>query len=263
MSAFEQQAHERLLDGLLVPEASAVDLDPAGRHNCSMNIGSRLPAASQNRPLSELLRERTASVHTEAERTGIIADILQRKADRSGYALFLRNILPAYESLESELSRRSADPILGVFSRHTLWRSDRLRNDLLHIEGAGWEQSLPLLASGVSYADCIARAGGGDGLRLSSHAYVRYFGDLSGGQILKKLLGKTLSLPAEALTLYDFPGLDAQALKAEMRDALNHAGRVSDDEDSLVAEAIAAFEHNIGVSREVQNLVGATVVASI
>ena len=65
------------------------------------------------------------------------------------------------------------------------------------------------------------------------------------------------------MTLYDFPGLDAQTLKAEMRDALNHAGRISDDEETLVAEAIAAFEHNICVSREVQNLVGATVVASI
>jgi heme oxygenase len=107
------------------------------------------------------------------------------------------------------------------------------------------------------------RAAAGSGLRLVSHAYVRYFGDLSGGQILKKLLGKSLSLPAEALTFYDFPGRDAQTLKTEMRDALDRAGRIAEDPEMLVLEAISAFQHNIDVSREVQEKAGAIASAPV
>jgi len=186
-----------------VSSGSRVDeVDPGlhDGHNRCMSHVSLLPAASNDRPLSQLLRERTMSVHTEAERTGVIADIIRRKADRNGYALLLRNVLPAYVRLEAELSERSGHPVLGTFAHGHLFRSDRLRSDLSEIAGSGWERSLPLLESGVAYADCIAQAAAGDGLRLVSHAYVRYFGDLSGGQILKKLLGKSLSLPDDALT---------------------------------------------------------------
>ena len=54
------------------------------RHDCSMRIEIAHPLAiAVKRPaLSEALRERTASLHTEAERSGIISDILKRKADR-------------------------------------------------------------------------------------------------------------------------------------------------------------------------------------
>jgi heme oxygenase len=202
-------------------------------------------------PLSDVLRERTWPLHATAERCGVIADILQRKADRHEYALLLRNLVPAYERLEAELCARQEDPVLGVFAHRAVRRADRLRSDLRSIAGAEWELSLPLLASGVAYASAIAKAAG-DGPRLVSHAYVRYLGDLSGGQVLKKLLGKSLSLPAEALTVYEFPDIDTQILKRDMRDALDLAGRITDDPHKLVIEAMTAFEHNIFVSREVK-----------
>lgn len=204
------------------------------------------------RALSEVLRERTGRLHAVAERSGIIADILQRKADRGGYALLLRNLLPAYERLEAELSARRAHPVLGVFAHRALRRSDRLRSDIRTIAGADWGRSLPLLASGIAYETAVTRAAAGDGLSLVSHAYVRYLGDLSGGQVLKKLLGKSMLLRANALTVYDFPDIDTQILKRELRDALDHAGRLTDDPHKLVIEAMTAFEHNIGVSREVR-----------
>jgi hypothetical protein len=37
-----------------------------------------------------------------------------------------------------------------------------------------------------------------------------------------------------------------------MRDALDLAGRITDDPHKLVIEAMTAFEHNIFVSREVK-----------
>ncbi len=226
-----------------------------------MRLEKPSPAAIAATPLSlsEALRERTASVHLAAERSGIISDILKRKADRQGYALLLRNILPAYEALESALANRSSDAVLSPFASPALFRARALRDDLAAIAGADWERTLPLLEAGARYAARVALAAQGNGMRLVPHAYVRYFGDLSGGQMLKKLLGQSMELPPEALSLYDFPGIaDHRAFKHDLRDAIDRAAlRVADPED-LIAEALIAFEHNIDVSHAVQRELGAS-----
>jgi heme oxygenase len=261
MTDLEQHRHDRYADVSF--QNHGADLaggDFNQRLICPMGFTKASLSRSddtEERPLSDMLRERTKRLHAVAERSGTIADILQKKCDRFGYALLLRNLLPAYERLEAELSARRAHPVLGVFAHRALRRSDRLRTDLQAIGGVDWERSLPLLRSGISYAAAISEAAAGDGLRLVSHAYVRYLGDLSGGQVLKKLLGKSLSLPAAALTVYEFPDIEAHVLKARLRDALDRAGRVTDDPHMLVIEAMTAFEHNIVVSREVQRQAGA------
>jgi heme oxygenase len=216
-----------------------------------------LEASIATASLSDTLRERTASVHLTAERSGIISDILKRKAGRDGYVLLLRNILPAYENLEAGLEQRSHHPALSVFAQPALFRAKSVRNDLVQLAGADFESSLPFFDAGAQYAQCVARAADGDGMRLLSHAYVRYFGDLSGGQVLKKLLGQSMALPPEALTLYEFPDIaDHRAFKDQMRAAIDRAP-VSDPEE-LISEALTAFQHNIAVSDAVQGWVSST-----
>ncbi len=91
-----------------------------------------------------------------------------------------------------------------------------------------------------------------------AHAYVRYFGDLSGGQVLKKLLGRSMQLRPEALSFYDFPDIaDHRSFKNEMRAALDDAADVISDQEGLLGEAVLAFEHNIAVSRAVQDAIAA------
>jgi heme oxygenase len=171
----------------MIEDTSAANTDPA-------------ESPRETRPsLSGALRERTAELHTQAERAGIVNDILRGTATRHGYALLLRNLLPAYEAMESGLDRHR------------------------------------------------------DGGRLIAHAYARYLGDLSGGQILKKLLGKSIGLTAPELTFYDFPAIaDQRAFKDEFRDALDRAGDEVSDFDAVVEEGAAAFRLNIDVSNAVQ-----------
>lgn len=211
--------------------------------------------AGPDRPkLSDALRERTAALHTQAERSGIINDILRKKADRKSYALLLRNLLPAYAEMERALERQRAKPALGLFAQPDLRRAPRIAADLAALSGPGWERELTLLPEGRRYAARIAEAGEGDGIRLTAHAYVRYFGDLSGGQVLKRLLGQSLGLGPEALTFYEFPGIaDLGAVKDAMREALDREGEVADGE-AIIQEGMRAFEHNIEISRAIQQL---------
>ena len=111
----------------------------------------------------------------------------------------------------------------------------------------------PVLPATTDYVDAIVRAGMGDGGRLVAHAYARYLGDLSGGQILKRLLARSLDLHPAALSFYDFSAIDdVAAFKADYRAAIDRAGDVSEDFDAIVEEGARAFELNIALSVALQ-----------
>lgn len=233
---------------------------PFARKGTIAFMGMEMPITpapdAQSLTLSELLRERTAAAHTTAERSGIINDILKQKAGREGYALLLRNLLPAYVALEASLQAREHQDIFGVFATPGLRRTEALRRDLSELAGSEFESTLPLLDAGSRYADRISHAAQGDGIGLLAHAYVRYFGDLSGGQVLKKLLGRSMQLHPEALSFYEFPDIaDHRSFKNELRAALDDTADAISDPEDLLGEAVLAFEHNIAVSRAVQDAI--------
>jgi heme oxygenase (biliverdin-producing, ferredoxin) len=202
--------------------------------------------------LTDILYERTRALHVRAERSGIIKDVLRGEASRYGYALFLRNLLPAYQQMEAGLERRPLVPVRSI-ARRELYRAPALIADLQALYGPEWDQSLPILSAGTYYSRDVAAAAGNGGTRLIAHVYTRYFGDLSGGQILKKLLARKLGLKSRELTFYDFPQVaDADVFKHDYRMALNQAAQEITDVDAIVAEAMSAFEHNIAVSEAVK-----------
>ena len=200
-----------------------------------------------------MMRDGTKVVHREAERAGFIADLIRNRVTRHGYALFLRNLVPAYDALEHALAEHADLPILAAFADPNLRRLPSLILGIEAIEGIGWAGTLPLLPAAKTYADAIRDAASGTGLRLVAQAYARYLGDLSGGQILKPLLSRTLGLGPDALGFYDFPGIgDLDAPKTAMRAALDTIAPDGPDASLLIEEANEAFRHNIAVSEAVQ-----------
>jgi heme oxygenase len=211
--------------------------------------------------LLEALRERTRDLHTRAERSGIIADILRGRATREGYELLLRSLLPVYQTLERQLAQHGASSRIGPMVRPELDRAGAIAADLRYfsisdvpISDIGEEQ-LPAKAGPATarYVNAIMAASGGDGSRLVAHAYARYLGDLSGGQILSRVLSRSLNLPLAALSFYDFPAIpDIGAFKSDYRSAIDRAGDESEDFDAVVEEGALAFELNIDLSNAVQ-----------
>jgi heme oxygenase (biliverdin-producing, ferredoxin) len=207
--------------------------------------------------LAGALRERTQTLHTRAERTGIVNAVLRGTASRHGYVLLLRNLLPAYQWMEAGLERHRQAPGIGAFARPEIYRAKALVSDLRALAGVDWPGSLPLLPAGEQYAQRVASATEGDGTRLIGHAYARYLGDLSGGQILRRLLARTLGLGERELSFYDFPDVaDVDTLKHSFRVALDRVGAEIADAEGIVSEAISAFELNIALSEAVQVAAG-------
>lgn len=214
-------------------------------------------AGRELRPASLLegLRERTKQLHAQAERTGIVAEILHRRVHVSGYALLLRNLLPVYRTMEHALAAHRTSAVVGLIVRPELDRTTAIEADLQTIASLYRITDLPQLPEAVRYANAIRQASEGSGIRLIAHAYARYLGDLSGGQILKKLLERSLDLPPEALSFYDFPAIsDIAAFKAEYRSAIEKAGDELGDFDVVAEEGARAFELNIELSVALQDV---------
>jgi hypothetical protein len=105
----------------------------------------------------DAVKAATWHLHTKAERSGVIADILAGRATRYGVALLLRNLLPVYQVLDA-----------SRFCLPGLARSASIEADLRVLVP---NVELPLLPEGAAYAGLAGQAGD-DGLII--HAYVRY-----------------------------------------------------------------------------------------
>jgi heme oxygenase len=82
---------------------------------------------------------------------------------------------------------------------------------------------------------------------------VRYLGDLSGGQVLARVLARSLGVGSEALRFYAFPEIaDAERFKAEYRRALDRSAALMLDPSEVVEEAALAFQLDIELSEAVQ-----------
>lgn len=200
------------------------------------------------------LRERTHALHTRAERSGYISEIMHGRGSRNGYALFLRNLLPAYEELERGLERHGGSPIFGGVPWADLIRAAAIERDLAALAGPYWRRSIGLLPSAMNYSSHVASVASGNGERLIAHAYVRYMGDLSGGQTLKRLLGRSIGLGPEALSFYEFPAIaDATRFKSDFRAAVDGAATSLVDSRAVIDEAATAFQLNIELSEAIQS----------
>ena len=207
------------------------------------------PPAAEHPGLAARLWAETKALHVQAERGGIMARILRGQASRDSYALLLRNLLPAYLALEHGLERHRDTPGVRRFARPETYRAASVVADLRALAGPRWESSLALLPEGVRYGECVGEAAEGDGARLIAHAYTRYLGDLSGGQIMQKLLVKSLALTPEMLSFYRFAQIeDIAAFKAVYHADLDAAGQEIDSPGRVPAEGALAFRLNMAVS---------------
>jgi heme oxygenase len=124
--------------------------------------------------------------------------------------------------------------------------------DLVNLAGQDWRTDLPQLGAATRYANRIATVVAHDPDLLLAHAYVRYLGDLSGGQILKRLLARTLRLDETMLAFHTFPLVpDLERFRPTYLAAFDAAGAGVADLDEVASEAALAFQLNIDLSEAV------------
>jgi len=81
--------------------------------------------------------------------------------------------------------------------------------------------------------------------RYLAHHYLRYLGDLSGGQAVAALANRHYGIPAEALSMYRFTELPKpKVFKDGYRELLDNAPLTDEQREALIEECIDGFRIN-------------------
>ena len=212
--------------------------------------------------LSTQLREGTKKSHTMAENTGFISCFLKGVVEKSSYTKLLFDLFYVYSAMEDQIARLTSigHPIISKINYKELNRRDSLESDLTFHLGKEWKNELNISASAQVYVDRINHIANEEPELLIAHHYSRYIGDLSGGQLLKKITQKAMNLEGnEGLRFYMFEDIDNEKLfKEEYRRRLNSLPINQDKADLIVEEANKAFKYNMDMFKELEgNLIAA------
>jgi heme oxygenase (biliverdin-producing, ferredoxin) len=194
------------------------------------------------------LRRATMAEHREAETRTFISRLMSGDVPRAGFAALTAQYLVIYRELESAASRLRTDPIAGPFADPVLDRVPALIADLSHLSGPGWSGEVEPVAATARYAARLREHCHTSPAHFIAHHYVRYLGDLSGGQLVARRVAETYGLAGDGLAFYRFDGIaDPKAYKAAYRERLSALPFPEEELAVLVSEAQLAFGLNAAI----------------
>lgn len=204
---------------------------------------------TQRPTFSARLKAETAARHDAAEHSTFMTDLMGGKLSAADYQRLLNQYVYIYEALEevAAVFRANPTPLTEPFTLEGLDRLPAIRADLTALGQAEVDPALPATAA---YAEAI-RATASAPERFIAHHYLRYLGDLSGGQAVAALMARHYGLGEEALSMYRFEDLPKpKVFKDSYRSLLDEAPMTDDQRQALIDEALAGFDHNSRVFDE-------------
>ncbi|MBM7519156.1 biliverdin-producing heme oxygenase [Nocardioides nitrophenolicus] len=154
--------------------------------------------------LSSAMREGSRAEHEAAEGSTFMAELLEGRLTAEAYADLLLRLRRVYAALEEVLAAHRDDAIVAAVHDPALDRLAAIDADLAHWAPGVDPESVDSPAA-TAYVERI-RAGAAWGGLLVAHHYTRYLGDLSGGQVIGRVLQRTFDLPEDTgVRFYDFP----------------------------------------------------------
>ncbi|KAL0579867.1 hypothetical protein V5O48_002114 [Marasmius crinis-equi] len=225
-----------------------------------------------SRPLSDVLRESTKEAHQSIEASSGASLLLSGKLSKEEYVRFLMMLWHVYAALELALERHANHPVLEpTYNPPLLQRAPALSADISHLLGvpeSSWKSHpihKALLETApqalTDYVDRIHElADSEDPSRLVAHGYVRYLGDLSGGQTIRHTIAKSYALDEKSglgTAFYAFKELastkpanqgEMKRIKDWYRAGMNDgAGSNTELKASIADEASRVFYLNSGL----------------
>lgn len=213
---------------------------------------------ARDAPLLERLKAETRALHAQAERTGVMAELIRRRLPRAGYIALLANLRLIYGALEAAQHRLQAVLRTAGVGFPDLARAAALQQDLAcfadgRAPAAGpAREAAAIVPAASDYAQRLAAC---DAPALVAHLYVRCLGDLHGGQVLAPLVREQYALGDHAggTAFYDY-GDDAavRRLRTAWREQIARYGAGGTHDDRIVAEARWAFAAHVRMFEQLQ-----------
>ena len=206
--------------------------------------------------LAGQLREGTKKSHTMAENTGFVACFLKGVVEKESYRKLISDLYFVYQAMEEEIERlvHEEHPVIKPIGFKSLFRKETLENDLRFYFGDNWQNEINISKSAKEYVNRIRLVAKNSPELLVGHHYTRYIGDLSGGQILKKIAKKALNLEGNnGLHFYEFDHIDDEKKFKELySETLNKLPIDQSIADQIIEEANQAFTYNMKMFKELE-----------
>jgi len=202
--------------------------------------------------LATQLREGTSKSHSMAENVSFVKSFLGGVVDKDSYRKLVSNLYFVYSAMEEAMEKNQDNPIIAPIYFRELNRRKSLEKDLEYFYGENWRTTILISDATQLYVDRIAMVSEERPELLVAHAYTRYLGDLSGGQILKKIAQRAMNLSdGKGLSFYEFDDVnDEQQFKQNYKKALDSLGLDLNLADQIVAEANLSFTMNMKMFQE-------------
>ncbi|XP_061567601.1 heme oxygenase 1a [Cololabis saira] len=211
--------------------------------------------------LSEQIKAATKENHVRAENTELMLSYQKGQITLKQYKVLLCSLYEIYKALEEEMDRNASHPAVApIYFPQELARLESLERDLEHFLGSDWKSRVIVPAATHRYVQRLQQIGSESPELLVAHAYTRYLGDLSGGQVLGKITQKSLGLSSkEGLSFFSFPGVSSpNRFKQLYRSRMNSIELRPEEQTAVLAEAVSAFELNIQVFDDLQKMLSVT-----
>ena len=211
-----------------------------------MTLLQPAPTAS----LSVQMREGSRPQHDAAESSVFVEELMAGRVNEVGYVRYLTDLRAVYAALE-DISRRVADdPIAGPIVDSRLDRVAAIDADLA-FWSEGPTQFPAAGAAASSYADAIHATAAQPEL-LVAHHYTRYLGDLSGGQVIGRMLDRHFGLKdGEGTAFYRFEDIEkVKPYKDGYRERLDSLPVTSAQQEAIVTEVQRSFTFNQAIFAE-------------
>lgn len=202
------------------------------------------------------LRSGTQHSHAATENIGFMKCFVKGVVDRTCFAKFLSNLYFVYSELEAALENHKNHPCIRAIYFPELNRKANLEKDLEFYYGEDWQNQITASHAAQNYISRIGEVSASYPELLIGHAYTRYMGDLSGGQMLQKVVQSALKLSGyQGTSFYDFEQIpDKTSFKNKYRQALDKVPVDDKTADKIVAEANKSFHFNMQMAKELEEI---------
>jgi len=223
-------------------------------------------------PMASLLRVGTSEAHEAAEHSQGGVRLVKGELDKAEYVYFLMMLWHIYAELERGLETHASYPTLqSTYNPTLLARTSSLSQDISYLLGVPeteWQthpsHSSLMTSPPKPFVEYTMRlqelSESSDPTRLLAHAYVRYLGDMSGGQFIRRRIAKAYDLDVDrgdGIRFYDFKKLDSsesanigdlKKIKEWYRDGMNAGiGDETHLKAAVLEEANKAFKLNTSI----------------
>nr|YP_009397662.1 Heme oxygenase [Dipterosiphonia australica]ARW66848.1 Heme oxygenase [Dipterosiphonia australica] len=205
--------------------------------------------------LAQQLREGTTKSHSMAENVSFVKSFLGGVVDKNSYRQLIANLYFIYEAIEEQIEKNKTNIAVRAIYFPQLYRTQSLVQDLNYYYGSNWSAQIKPSSATQVYVDRINQIGYSNPELLIAHSYTRYIGDLSGGQILKKIAKSAMQLTDNKGTaFYDFNLIDNESTFKDLyRKSLNNIPLSNNQVEHIIAEANISFNLNMKIFQELNS----------